>query len=214
MQTSPLRLSAVVILVLIASLVGSDTARADPRRTNEPQTSTIRIRLKGPTLRVRCRGGDCVVSVQPDPAGGFAVSVTRIRNGVPFTFAKTVAVPTNIAIETGIGNDQVTVGNVSVPGFLRIGLGSGDDTLDVTGTSSAKKATIDGGAGDDTIRLAPGTIGGKFRLNGKAGNDDVAVTGGFFRDKAGFEGGQGTDAITMNSGPFTVTPVVHGFEQQ
>ena len=213
MSTSARRLSGFAVLVLILSLAAGDRASADPRRANEPQTSTIRIRLKGPTLRVRCRGGDCVVSVMPDPAGGFAVSVTRTRNGVPFTFAKTVAVPTNVAIETGIGNDHVTVGNVSVPGFLRIGLGSGDDTLDVTGTSSAKKATIDGGAGDDTIRLAPGTIGGKFRLNAKAGNDDVTISGGTFDDKAGFEGGQGTDTLSM-SGAFSVPPIVHGFERQ
>jgi len=44
--------------------------------------------------------------------GGIAVSITRTRYGVPFTFAKTVGVPTNIGIETGGGTDQVTVGAV------------------------------------------------------------------------------------------------------
>jgi len=213
MPTSVRRLSVVTVVVLLFSVAAAGESCADARRANEPQTSTIRIRLKGPTLRVRCRGGDCDVSVAPDPAGGIAVSVTRTRNGVPFTFAKTVHDPTNIAIETGIGNDHVTVGAVSVPGFLRIGLGSGNDVLDVTGTSCAKKAAIDGGDGNDTIHLDPGTIGGKFRLNAKAGTDEVDVTGGHFADKAGFEGGQGTDHLVMSSGPFTVPPVVHGFEQ-
>lgn len=214
MRISSFRLSAVALLALILALAAVDPAPASPRRTNEPQTSTIRIRLKGPTLRVRCRGGDCVVSVLRDPSGtGFAVSVTRTRDGVPFTFAKTVAVPTNIAIETGLGNDAVTVGDVSVPGFLRIGLGSGDDTLQVTGTSAGKKATIDGGAGDDTINLAPGTIGGKFRLNAKSGDDDVTISGGHFADKAGLEGGQGSDTLSIQNDPFTVPPAIRSFER-
>lgn len=209
------RLSAVVILVLVASLTTVGFATADGRRADEPQTSTIRIRLKGPTLRVRCRGGDCVVTVLRDPSGtGIAVSVTRTRNGVPFTFAKTVAQPTNIGIETGIGDDAVTVGDVSIPGFLRIGLGSGDDALQVTGTNVGTKATIDGGSGHDTMNLEPGTIGGKFRLNGKAGDDDVTIGGAHFNDKVGLTGGQGSDALTMEStNPFAVTPVIKSFER-
>jgi hypothetical protein len=206
----PLVLALVLSVALVARV---DTSAADQRRADEPQTSTIRIRLRGPTLRVRCRGGDCVVTVVRDGDAMVAVSVTRTLDGVPFTFAKSVAVPTNIAIETGIGNDAVAVGNVSVPGFLRIGTGSGDDALQVTGTSAAKKTSIDMGAGNDTVSLAPGTIGGKFRLNAKSGGDDVAVTGGHFASRAGFEGGQGTDTFSTEGAPFTVSPVVHGFER-
>jgi hypothetical protein len=179
---------------------------------DEPSTSTIRIRLKGPTLRVRCRGGDCTISVVRTGTS-YAVSVTRVRDGQPFTFNRTVENPTNVAIETGSGNDSITLVNLAVPGFLRIATKSGNDTLDISATSTAGKTSIDTGPGNDSIVLVPGTFGGKFALVTHGGDDTVAVEGGLFAGKAGFDGGPGIDSFLMSTQPFTQPPVIRGFEQ-
>ncbi len=205
-----MRITALVAALFL--LVGSHPSLANQRSADEPQTSTIRIRLKGPTLRVRCRGGDCTVTLARDGAG-IAVSVTRTRGGSPFTFAKTVHLPTNIAIETGFGTDSITVGDVSVPGFLRIGTADGDDLLIVDGTSAAKKTSIDTGGGNDTVHLAPGVIGGPFRLATHSGDDKVDVTEGQFQSRAGFNGGPGTDSLTVSTVAFPTPPAVTAFEQ-
>lgn len=206
-----MRITAIVAALVL--LIGSHPAFASPRSADEPQTLSIRIRLRGPTLRVRCRGGDCTVTVARDGAG-VAVSVTRTRNGSSFTFAKTVPLPTNVAIETGFGTDSVTVGDISVPGFLRVGTGDGDDLLVVDGTSTAKKASIDTGGGSDTAHLAFGVIGGKFRLATHNGNDKVDVTEGQLLNKAGFNGGPGTDSfVAAGAVAFSGPPVVTAFEE-
>jgi hypothetical protein len=206
-----LPLSIVALATSLALLFGDGVAQAG-RFPDEPQTSTIRIRLRGPTLRVRCRGGDCVISIV-GTGTSYAVSVTRTRNGVPFTFARTVENPTNVAIETAMGTDSITVTNLAIPGFLRIFTGAGDDTLDLSNIGSAAKATIDTGPGNDVVHLAPGTFGDKFRLSTHGGDDDVTVTGsGLFASKAGFDGGPGTDTLSTQSAPFTVPPAIRGFE--
>jgi hypothetical protein len=205
-----MRTPALVASALLATLLTLPLAEVAHAYGDEPYTSTIRIRLKGPTLRVRCRGGDCVVNIVRQGTT-FAVSITRTRNGQPFTFERSVENPTNVAVETGTGNDVVTLTDVVVPGFLRIGTGDGDDVLDVSDTSTASKVSIATGPGDDVVRLAPGAIGGKFHLKTAGGDDEVTVEGGMFEDAAGFDGGQGSDGFS-ESATFVRSPVVRGFE--
>jgi hypothetical protein len=205
-----MRAPAFVASALLATLLTLPAAEVAHAYGDEPYTSTIRIRLKGPTLRVRCRGGDCVVNIVRTGTT-FAVSVTRTRNGQPFTFERSVENPTNVAVETGTGNDAVTLTDVAVPGFLRIGTGNGDDVLDVSDTSTASKVSIATGPGNDTVRLAPGAIGGKFHLKTAGGDDEVTVEGGTFQDAAGFDGGQGSDGFS-ESADFMRAPVIRGFE--
>ncbi len=206
-----MRTPALAAAALLATLL-TLPARIDVVHAygDEPYTSTIRIRLKGPTLRVRCRGGDCVVNIVRQGTT-FAVSVTRTRDGQPFTFERSVQNPTNVAVETGTGNDVVTLTDVVVPGFLRIGTGNGDDVLVLSDTSTASKVSIATGPGNDTVRLSPGAIGGKFHLKTAGGDDEVTVEGGMFEDAAGFDGGQGSDGFS-ESATFLRAPVVRGFE--
>ncbi len=204
-------LALALVAVLFGTTVLSDT---DPAFAvgNEPSTSTIRIRLKGPTLRVRCRGGDCTISVVRTGTS-YAVSITRVRDGESFTFNRTVENPTNVAVETGAGNDSITLVDLAVPGFLRVATKFGDDVLDISATSTAGKTSIDTGPGNDTVLLQPGTFGGKFALVTHGGNDAVAIEGGLFTGKAGFDGGPGTDSFLTSTQPFTQPPVIRGFEQ-
>jgi len=211
MPRSPIRSLLALVLALLVAFP-SAAAFADARRANEPWTTTIRIRLKGPTLRVRCRGGDCVVTVVGQ-GDGIAVSVTRTRDGVPFTFAKSLPLPKNVAIETGIGTDDVTLSDVAVPGFLRIATGTGDDALHVSNVTTAKKASIDTGDGADTVSLTATSFGGKFRFFGQAGDDDVTLSGGTYADKVGLNGGKGVDALVTQGDQFAEPPVVQSFER-
>jgi hypothetical protein len=209
MRTSPPFVALAAAMLLSAPLA----AHAAERRANEPQTTTIRIRLKGPTLRVRCRGGDCAVSVVGQGGSDIAVSVTRTRDGVPFTFARTVTGATNVAIETGIGTDTVEVRDLVVPGFFRVALGRGDDTLDVTNTSTAGKGSIDCGDGDDVVQLVGASFGGKLRFSAQRGDDDVTLSDGQFADKVGLNGGPGTDGLVVEGDAFSTPPVIQNFEQ-
>ncbi len=204
-------LAPVAVAAIIAILAAGTPSDAGERIGVEPPTSTIRIRLKGPTLRVRCRGGDCAITIVREGTA-YTVSVTRTRNGDPFTFVRTVENPTNVAVETGIGNDTISLVGVAAPGFLRIGSGFGDDALELTDVSAAGKASIDTGPGSDTVSLTPGTFGGKFRLATRSGNDDVAITGGRFESKAAFDGGPGTDAFSAVTVQFAQPPFIAGFE--
>ncbi len=206
MRFAPLAAAALMTTLTLAAT--SEIAHA---YGDEPYTSTIRIRLKGPTLRVRCRGGDCVVSIVRTGTT-FAVTVTRTRDGVPFTFQRSVENPTNVAVETGTGNDDVTLVDVVVPGFLRIGTGAGDDVLDISDTSTAQKVSIGTGPGNDTVRLTPGAFGGKFHLKTNGGDDEVTLEGGTFQSNAGFDGGTGSDGFSTDAAQFSVAPVIRGFE--
>jgi hypothetical protein len=206
-----MRLASLAAAALVSTLSFAATSEIAHAYGDEPYTSTIRIRLKGPTLRVRCRGGDCVVSIVRTGTT-FAVSVTRTRNGVPFTFERSVENPTNVAVETGTGNDDVTLVDVVVPGFLRIGTGNGDDVLRISDTSTAQKVSIGTGPGNDTVHLSPGAFGGKFHLKTNGGDDEVTVEGGSFQSTAGFDGGTGSDGFSADASQFTVSPVLRGFE--
>ncbi|MCC6764032.1 MAG: hypothetical protein IT293_05145 [Deltaproteobacteria bacterium] len=202
-----------VLLAAAVLLLAPLAAQAAERRVPEPHTTTIRIRLKGPTLRVRCRGGDCAVSVVGQGAS-MAVSVTRTREGEPpFTFARTLEGARNIAIETGIGTDSVEVRDLAIPGFLRVATGVGDDTLDVENVSTARKVSIDSGDGSDVVQLTTVSFGGKVRFFGQAGDDDVTLTDGRFASKVGLNGGQGIDGLVFTGDSFTEPPVVQSFER-
>ncbi len=162
---------------------------------------------------MRCRGGDCAVSVVGQ-GPSIAVSVTRTRPGEPpFTFARTLEGARNIAIETGIGTDTVEVRDLAIPGFLRVATGVGDDALEVANVSAARKASIDSGDGDDAVRLTSVSFGGKVRFFAKAGDDDVTLTDGRFGSRVGLNGGQGIDGLVFEGDSFTEPPVVQSFER-
>jgi hypothetical protein len=201
--------TALALVAVTGLLVGSLPSRTEAT-PDEPQTLSLRIRLRGPTMRVRCRAGDCAVNIVGE-GNLFHVSVTRTGSS-PITFARDLMNPTNIAIETGYGTDSVTLSHVSIPGFLRITTGSGDDTLDVSDTSTGGKVAIDTGRGNDTVHLVPGTFGGKFHLTAHDGNDDVSLNGGHLAAKSGIDGGPGIDAFHMLAAPIGVPPIIIGFE--
>ncbi len=204
---SPRIPALLAVAVLLLTPLATDAGSA------EPHTTTIRIRLKGPTLRVRCRGGDCAVSVVGQGDGTVAVSVTRTRDGEPFTFARTVEGVTNVAIETGIGTDTVELADLAIPGFLRIATGIGDDALDVTNVSTARKASIDTGDGNDVVRITATSFGGRLRFFAKGGDDDVALAEGRFGATADLNGGPGIDGLAIENDAFSEPPLVQNFER-
>ena len=127
-----------------------------------------------------------------------------------------------VTIDTGTGDDTVTIGNISgitatvltinggvgddtidgsggVLGNVRLGLNGGDGNDSITGTTNDD--TIDGGAGIDTLLGGAGNdtiFGGNEAdiINGQAGDD--SVFGGDGNDVIG--GGLGNDVIRAGLG--------------
>ena len=197
---------AAIIALLIGSLPAPVAATPD-----EPQTLSLRIRLRGPTMRVRCRSGQCTISIVGD-GNVFHVSVVRTGQN-PITFAKDLTNPTNIAVEAGDGDDSITITNVTIPGFLHVTAGAGNDTLDISNLNTGGKTAINLGKGNDTVHAALGTIGDKFRLAGDKGDDDVSLNGAYFTARSGFDGGTGIDTFHMLSNPTGFSPLLIHFEQ-
>ena len=122
-----------------------------------------------------------------------------------------------VTIDTGTGDDTVTIGNISgvTATVLTINTGAGDDTIDGSGgvlgnvrlglsggdgndsiTGTTNDDTIDGGAGIDTLLGGAGSdtmFGGTEAdiINGQAGDD--SILGGDGNDVLG--GGLGNDVI-------------------
>ena len=209
MRTVSRAWTAIATATVFAMLLASFPARVEAT-PDEPQTLTLRIRLRGPTMRVRCRAGDCNISIVGE---GNLFHVSIVRTGAnPITFSRDLQNPTNINIEAGDGTDTITVTNVTIPGFLRITGGGGDDTLDISNLNTGGKTSINTGRGNDTVHAALGTIGDKFRLGGDSGDDDVSLNGAYFTAKSGFDGGTGFDTFHMLSNPVGFSPLLIHFE--
>jgi len=127
-----------------------------------------------------------------------------------------------VTIDTGTGDDTVTIGNISgiTATVLTINTGAGDDTIDGSGgvlgnvrlglnggdgndsiTGTTNDDTIDGGAGIDTLLGGAGNdtmFGGTEAdiINGQAGDD--SILGGDGNDNVA--GGTGNDVIRAGLG--------------
>jgi autotransporter-associated beta strand protein len=96
----------------------------------------------------------------------------------------------SIRINTGRGDDLVTVGSDAKPITLRVGVTGGDGSDTIVG--GAGSDTLSGGAGADQVTGA----GGDDRIAGDNGNDDLH--GGDGRDS--LTGGRGDDQLHDDAG--------------
>jgi hypothetical protein len=74
------------------------------------------------TARIRCGGGDCSVGVVHD-GGLYFVGATRTRDGVSEQRYLELLTLQSVDIQTGAGNDRVSVVDASIPGRLYIATG-------------------------------------------------------------------------------------------
>jgi Ca2+-binding RTX toxin-like protein/6-phosphogluconolactonase (cycloisomerase 2 family)/PKD repeat protein len=103
---------------------------------------------------------------------------------------------TSLCVETGYGEDAVTVNNVAVPlqldtrtgtdtvvvdnlraGATTIDLGGNADILDLFHMSSGATVSVFGDAGDDTIRLWRTESSSAITIEGGSGSDTIRISG-------------------------------------
>jgi len=123
------------------------------------------------------RGGDDQVVV------GDGVAVPRdlrVRTGLgndTVTLAD-VTVGEDLTVETGLGNDTVSVADVMVGGDSRVETGGGNDTVQITDSLFSRELRVILGDGDDALSLGDSMVGGDFRVEGGAGVDEFTDLGG------------------------------------
>src|SRR5262245_43081261 len=128
-------------------------------------------------LRIKPTDGaaDTITITQTAP-GSYTVTGSggTVVNGVADNAVTLTGVTRDFRINTGGGNDTLTLDTVTVPRNLKIETGSGDDIVTLTGvTVTNKTKSINTGSGDDTINIDGSTFNGKFKLKTKKGNDTV-----------------------------------------
>ncbi len=118
---------------------------------------------------------------------GSANAVMTEVNGVRHTFAPVAF--GDIVIESGRGNDSVTIAGLEENRAVSVVSGEGNDRIQITGTS---RNVVSAGAGSDTVS---GGEGGDT-LNGQDGDDIVSGNGG----NDVLSGGNGSDQLTGGAG--------------
>jgi hypothetical protein len=110
----------------------------------------------GLELKLETKQGDDIVSYLASSASIFNASTDIGADRVTvdgFTTAE------DFVVETGDGNDTVTLNAVASSKNLSVNLDSGNDRLNVSNSSAAEDAVLKGGAGTDTL-LDTGLTGG------------------------------------------------------
>jgi hypothetical protein len=99
----------------------------------------------------------------------------------------------NVSINTGGGNDNLSITRVRLTGALTASGGEGADNIAVI-TSSAGALTVNGNAGNDNIAVVYGRFS-STRIDAGAGNDYLALTGVQTGGNVSILGGDGTDIL-------------------
>ena len=153
-------------------------------------TITVTGSSSADTYDIRQSGSDLVIR---RGSSSITVPTTGLAAGIE-----------NVIVNTGSGDDTVTVGNLNQVGVLALFVNGedGNDTITAVGADiGGVRFRIDGGAGDDTLTGSDGAdtiLGGPGLdvISGNNGND--TLMGGDDADM--ISGGNGNDVIDGNAG--------------
>ena len=117
----------------------------------------------------------------------------------------------NAMINSGEGNDTITLTNFSTRGSLVLMTQGGDDTITADGLQVQNPAIIHTGAGEETVSISNSTFRSNFLLD--VGNDDdvVDVRNSIFQRVSHFFGGKGNDSLNDLDNTFRHKQFVHKF---
>lgn len=148
----------------------------------------------GNTVTINGRDSADTINLSKNAAGQVILNF----NGLSYNLTELYGENLNININSGAGDDNISVsGGVVVN---QINGGAGNDTFTIAGASTVTK--IVGGAGNDIV-TATGSVNIAEILGGD-GNDTVLMSGSSFATS--IDGGAGNDNITLqdNSGARTI----------
>lgn len=132
-------------------------------------------------------GIDAGATPKPTTINGKAFVTVTVRRNVTIDLASgpnllaiggdttTVAVPGQLTIRTGAGNDQVQLSGVDIKLGTVISTGKGNDQVRLYTVSTKKSADVRMGAGADAVFVESANFLKNFRVRGGTGDDLVAV---------------------------------------
>jgi hypothetical protein len=193
---------------------GQDVFRGgELERLEDRLLMAVNISQVGGTLTITGDANDESIHVG-DYGDGVRVTVDEDGDFEPEFYEVYYGV-SNITINTGNGDDQVGVSDLTIGGNLTINTGTGDDIVFIdhyngviVGLDSDGENTIYGnvkvnvGAGNDVVRLADSAIGGNVSIDGGIGSDRVRVgqpefSGVFVSGDVTIDTGAGLDIVAL-----------------
>jgi hypothetical protein len=173
-------------------------------------------------------GNGVVITPGPNPlevtvTGATASQLPTIVGGVPNGSITLVNVINGLRVDMGLGNDNVTIRNLTINekvvvktgsgvdnvqivtstfnGALKVKLGQNADVLNVTTTTVLGKTTVIGGQAHDNVTLN-GVIVGALNVSLGKGNDTFTMQNSVVHTKTVLNGGKGINLPTINTGNF------------
>ncbi len=197
------------------TVFGLDGVRGgELERLEERLLMAVNIAQVGDTLTITGDANDEVIHVA-DFGEGVRVTADEYGDGLP-EFAADYYGIHNITINTGKGDDEVGVSDLTISGNLTINTGVGDDRLYVEYSAYESafgfgfyegdntiygNVSINVGAGNDIAVVADSMIGGSLSFVGGNGNDQFDFGGGgsgtFVYGDVSLDTGAGPDIVTL-----------------
>ena len=151
--------------------------------------------------------GNVVVNTGTGSDGDTVTLVGAIRGAVSVTTGggrDTVCVSSSVGWITSDGSNPVPVvefaGRSAVGLDLTINTGAGNDLITIGGSTVGRNATIDAGSGNDDVRIDTMQVRRSLFIRLGAGDDTLKITN-LTASAANFDGGIGTNELSINNSP-------------
>jgi hypothetical protein len=151
--------------------------------------------------------GNVVVNTGTGSDGDTVTLVGEIRGAVSVTTGSgqdTVSVSSSVGWITSDGSTPVPVvefaGRLAVGLDLTINTGAGNDLITIGGSTVGRNATIDAGSGNDDVRIDTMQVRRGLFVRLGAGDDALKITN-LTASAANFDGGSGTNVLSINNSP-------------
>lgn len=147
---------------------------------------------------------DATTTINNQSAPVILTGVTKdlrinLREGANALTITGVAVPGSLGIDTGNGNDTVTVQSSTIAADLTVRTRNGDDNLDLRNLTVTGKTNIWAGQGANFVSAADSKFEKRFMLVTKDGDDSIFLGGSTFNADKHIVDGRGKDTITTKA---------------
>ena len=127
--------------------------------------------------------------------GGLGNDTIRVTNAL---VSNATSIATDININSGDGNDVVTISNSKIGNDVIVSSGIGNDTVTATGLTITDDLSITDTAGTNAVRVAGSTTRDDVTLTLGTGNDTLTMTGVTSLGKVDINFGDGNNLLSMS----------------